>query len=614
MKERQKMHFKSKNPEETVEYIQYILKQHQIEVEEEWKDESLANTYSLRLSIKNTNIGTNGKGLTKGYARASAYAEFLERFQNNLLSIYPRTRLSEDNIYYSYDEKLMEVKDVIEDNNELIKKLFKDRNIENANFDEKSDLLLRLHKAEYMLTKRQNIFITVPFYSKRKKGVNYLPYNIYASMYGSNGMCAGNTPQEAIIQGLSEIIERYVQKKIIQGQYSLPDIPIQYIEKFPEIYVRYKKLKSIEGFSFFLKDCSLGGKYPVAALVIVENNSGYFGVKLGCHPDFGVAMERALTEAAQGGNITDYCRRSKLDFSNNFVDNEVNITNTFKTGRGQYPYSLFKKEKSFEFIPVRDVSEMNDQSVLDYMINEVIGEEYDILIRDVSYLNFPSFHIIIPNMSEMGSGDNKGFDLVAGMTLVEYLINNPGEINEKNCPILLYVLYTVSRMDLNSSLSVLSGTLLHNDMIPGEEFNLGWLYMVVLCYVYQNNYEKASEKMNLFEDICSGRGVKIKPFFRAVNYYITGMLEMKSHEKTIEYLKLFFEEEICQKLDNIFCNPADVFKKSYIYHDVRIKEDCVKRGCCDYHLYQDLIRLMKKAQLKNMIQQERVGSYLCEIS
>ena len=56
-----------------------------LEVEENWKKKSSVNTYSLRLCIKGTNIGQNGKGMTKEFALASAYAEFLERYQNGIL-------------------------------------------------------------------------------------------------------------------------------------------------------------------------------------------------------------------------------------------------------------------------------------------------------------------------------------------------------------------------------------------------------------------------------------------------------------------------------------------------------------------------------------------------
>lgn len=47
----------------------------------------------------------------------------------------------------------------------------------------------------------------------------------------------------------------------------------------------YSKLKENDRYEYILKDCSFGGKYPVAALIILEKNTGKYGIKLGCHPD-----------------------------------------------------------------------------------------------------------------------------------------------------------------------------------------------------------------------------------------------------------------------------------------------------------------------------------------
>ena len=48
-------------------------------------EKSSIGTYALRLKIENTDIGVNGKGINKIYAQASAYAELIERLQNDLL-------------------------------------------------------------------------------------------------------------------------------------------------------------------------------------------------------------------------------------------------------------------------------------------------------------------------------------------------------------------------------------------------------------------------------------------------------------------------------------------------------------------------------------------------
>ena len=84
MSELQDRRYKEVEPIQTVNRVKEILNNIGIEVEEKWKDESSVGTYSLRLCIKGTDMGQNGKGMTKEFAMASAYAEFLERFQNGL--------------------------------------------------------------------------------------------------------------------------------------------------------------------------------------------------------------------------------------------------------------------------------------------------------------------------------------------------------------------------------------------------------------------------------------------------------------------------------------------------------------------------------------------------
>ena len=84
MSKLQERRYKEVPPEETVKKIKSILKEMKIDVEEVWDKKSSVGTYSLRVRIKGTDMGQNGKGMTKEFAMASAYAEFLERFQNGV--------------------------------------------------------------------------------------------------------------------------------------------------------------------------------------------------------------------------------------------------------------------------------------------------------------------------------------------------------------------------------------------------------------------------------------------------------------------------------------------------------------------------------------------------
>lgn len=607
---RQKMHYKKVSPVDTVNRIKQILHDNLIEVEEDWLPKSSASTFSLRLSIKGTTLGSNGKGLTKEFARASAYAELMERMQNCWMARFYFRKRKSDKYYMFFDELKMPIEEVLKMDNSFIKMLYKSCNKDSANYDDLT-CLNKLHKFEYILTGDKENYHMVPFYSKNNKGLVYLPYNLYMSYYGSNGMCAGNSDEEALIQGLSEIIERYVQKQLLLNNYSLPDIPEYYIKRYPEIYLRYKKIQEIKGYKFMLKDCSLGGRYPVAALIVIEENTGFYGIKLGCHPDYGIAIERALTEAAQGGEITEFSHRSKLNFNNYIVKDDFNISNTYKTGKGQYPYEILLDKPSFDFKLVKDVSDESDEVILKYIMDEVIGKEKDIYIRNVSSLGFPSFHIIIPEFSEMNSCDINRFNTLAAKIVVENLLNNPKLINKDNCKILIYVLNALSYSDIDNTLRSLYGTLINYENLPAEENHLGWGYLIAMGYVYMGEYNKASKYMeSIIEVIAKDVNSKNLNYYKAVYQYLNGMDKIENHNTVIRYLENFYSEDICRKIDEIFIDKEQVFIKQYPAHNYSEKSSCENTHCCDYHKYIQLVDMVRKQQEKRNINQESIGSII----
>ena len=61
MSELQKRRYKEITPEETVKKLKGLLEKLGIEVVEKWSNESSVGTYSLRVCIKETDIGQNGK-------------------------------------------------------------------------------------------------------------------------------------------------------------------------------------------------------------------------------------------------------------------------------------------------------------------------------------------------------------------------------------------------------------------------------------------------------------------------------------------------------------------------------------------------------------------------
>ena len=227
MKSIKNMHFKETSPEATVEKLLNKLSEMGLEVVEDWSNESYVGTYSLRITFKGTDIGTNGKGCTKAYARASAYAELFERFQNGLLStaMISPTESEKFNFRCDPDEKHFTSLDLVKQNDPFMKYYFSTRDMENSTDEEKAKSLYDVNRLEYLTYGKDDDYVCLPFYDIRSKQLYYLPKWIYQKYYGSNGMAAGNTFEEAMVQGISEIIERMVQKRLFKEKICFPDVP-----------------------------------------------------------------------------------------------------------------------------------------------------------------------------------------------------------------------------------------------------------------------------------------------------------------------------------------------------------------------------------------------------
>ncbi len=609
----QKMHYKEDGPLETVKELKEILNKNNIETTEEWQPESSVGTWSLRVVFKGTNLGANGKGVSKEYAMASAYAELFERYQNDMLgAVFNIEKQGECEFCYSHDEVLLSTKDLIaQENNSYLDMYFKTRNLNNASLDQKIEAFEAVQRMDSNLFDIEGKYLCVPFYSVKYKQITYLPKNVYRLSYGSNGMSAGNTIEEAIVQGLAEIIERYIQRSIFIDKISFPDVPKSYIKKFPYIYEMYIKLSENKKYKFFIKDCSLGGKYPVAALIIVDKETGKYGMKLGCHPDFGVAIERAFTEAAQGQDILEYSNRSFIDFYNKGIDDEMNMYNTYKVGKGQFPYQIFSNQPTYPFVEFKNVSNMSNVEIMKEWCNEFISEGHDILVRDVSYLGFPSVHIIIPGLSEMFDANDFRYRTYNTRHYVSKILMTPEKITKENSKYVIATLEFFLPSILENSIETYYGWYENGSTsLPGSDSGLGCIYLIAMCHILNENYGKAAMRIKSMINVIDSRtnDLKVKDkeilLYRALYYYCSAMDAMNDKADVKSYLRSFMRDDVCDYVFELMDDPSKVIVKQYPSYVDYKKE--VNNPFEKAEKYFELREKLKKAQLNNPINQREL--------
>lgn len=558
--------FKEKEPKETIRTIKNILKHLGVDIEEEWVPESTVNTFSVRVNIKGTQIGTNGKGVSKEFALASAYGEFMERIQNKALGLPMLNKKVAQGYYFVYDEKLMTVDEIVGADTKFIENLLKQLKFDCLCKEKK------INQLEELLAHNGNEghkVLMYPFYNYTQEKVEYLPFSIIASFYGTNGMCAGNTMQEALVQGFSEIFERYVQRRVIEEKIALPNVPEEYIKKYEHVYRMYQTMKKLKEYGFYVKDASLGLGFPVVAIVIVEKNTGRYGVHFGAHPDFGIALERAFTEASQGRDILKFAQSSKFDFSNSKVNLDSNLYNLYDIARGQYPYQFFSEDTEFIFKEYEDVSGKNNEELLNGIFKFVLEKGYSIYIRDVSFLGMCAYHIIIPELSDLISIDERTLRARNTLQYVEKLLVKPSKIETDD---LKYIVSTIQYFCLYQSYSNMSSFYTRKDgcAYPFEKEKGDILFFLAISYAKMKDYAKAVgylEKMLQLEQLCD----KDRVFLSVLIDYFIGRNVGCSHSETRAYLMKFYDALI---VENIGSFKDDNWKLSeFFFDDIGIKED-----------------------------------------
>lgn len=600
--------YKETSPLLTVDKIKSILCSLGISTEEHWFETNEIGTHSLRINVKGTTIGSNGKGMTKDYARASAYAEFIERLQNNKLqgnsTLTTILRSTKKGPYLYVNEKILTSQELAKECSSFVKMFAINHNINPNNVNKVSELLRTVQKMDYNILGQKDKFICLPYHSTKQDEIVYIPYFISNLHYGSNGMCAGNTRSEALVQGISEILERFVQAKVVMDQITLPDIPESYIKKYPYIYEMYKKIKESTNYSIIVKDCSFNGKYPVCALIISEVSTGKFGVKFGCHPDFTIALERIFTEATQGINLDKFSQKTKFDFYNNGVSNRLNLVNGYKTSDALYPYQLFSNESKYNFTEPKSVDGLNNNDLLDVFVDSLVDEGYDLLIHNVSFLDFPSYQIIVPGLSELNYPDLNYFESENTRFHVQPLLNQPKYITEENCKYVLSVIKFFKFNILENSMKDLSG-ILNNFSFPGSECGMGNYYFIAMCYAFLGKYNLAAQEIGNINYVIEHNNIKINSeFYLCMFSYLKGMNNLNNHNKVMLYLKKLFSKDICNKINNIMCERNKILIKQYKEYDFNLitkqlsnSKELFCNDTIEYYIFKDIFIKFKNAQI-----------------
>lgn len=598
--------YKDELPINTITKIRNILNNLGIlTIEKAWAH-SADGFYSVTISIANTTFSTNGKGTTYEYALASAYGELMERLQNQA-PFRLNTDISQESMaymgyFYAPDEKPFSIDELLSSKEEWLKE--KLSNIESIAL--KKSLLLKWQQISY--EKPPCDFLAVPFCNLSSGKLSHIPVKMLSKMYMSNGMCAGNTREEAMVQGISEVLERNINKRIIAEKITPPTIPDEYINQFPKIATMIKQLKLSGNYEVILKDCSFGYDFPVVGVIYINKDDQTYFVKFGAHPAFEIAAERTLTELLQGQDIKNMRGVWEFSYKRSITDEHSNLINILVNGCGWYPNELFDFKQSYAFKPFTDVRNMGNRDMLMYLVNMLNSMGYDIYARDVSFLGLPAFHVIVPGFSEIEEiNDIQEIDDYATFVKVKRLIRNMDDISCDEAKTLASFVENKNFSNDTSVLQILNLPI--NQSLPWYYSNTSLFATALYCKV--KDYLSAFQVFSRFIESMMPKTLNpaIVAYYKCIRDYLAACSEGRSQEQIIDVLNIFYPLHMITGIIDDLGYPEKIFSK---YDLIKCFEcsSCRLSPHCPYKETERLFKIIKEQYALTTINQENLKNLL----
>ena len=384
--------------EQTIANMSGLLASLGIKIEiASWRN-LIPNVWSLHIRDAHSPMCfTNGKGATKESALASALGEFIERLSNN--HFYAGAYWGEDIAHAQFvhypNERWFEPGP----NGSLPTEILDDYCLDIFNPDGE---LLGSHLIDTNSGNEQRGICALPYVRQSDGETVYFPPSLIENLYVSNGMSAGNTLAEAQVQCLSEIFERAVKREILEGELTLPDVPLAVLEKYPTILTGIQALES-QGYPVLVKDASLGGRYPVMCVTLMNPRTGGVYASFGADPSFKVALERSLTELLQGRSFEGLNDLPPPTFNSVAVTEPNNFVEHFIDSSGIVSWRFFSAKSNFDFVEWNFACDGDNATTQEaaalFGILESMGKESYMAVYDE--LGAIACRILVPGYSEI---------------------------------------------------------------------------------------------------------------------------------------------------------------------------------------------------------------------
>ncbi|MDR6680571.1 OsmC domain/YcaO domain-containing protein [Pseudomonas oryzihabitans] len=495
--------------EQTIATLSGILADLGMKIEiASWRN-IVPNVWSLHIrDAQSPQCFTNGKGATKESALASALGEFLERLNCNFFynDQYWGEEIANAPFVHYPDERWFQPGR----QDELPLGILDPYCLAIYNPDGE------LRGSHLHDTNSGNVargICALPFVRQSDGKVVYFPSNLIENLYLSNGMSAGNTLAEAQVQCLSEIFERAVKREILEGELCLPDVPPEVLARYPGIVAGIQGLEE-QGFPVLVKDASLGGRYPVMCVTLMNPRTGGVFASFGAHPSLEVALERSLTELLQGRSFEGLNDLPQPTFESQAVTEPNNFVEHFIDSSGLVSWRFFSAKADFAFVDWDFTSQGENANAQEAatLFGLLAAQGKEVYQAVYQHLGVPACRILVPGYSEIYPIDDLIWDNTNKALRFREDILNLHRLDDDALAALLELLEE-SEVDAYTDITTLIGVEFDENTVWGQ---LTLLELKLLINLALQRLEDAKELVEAFlqyNDNTVERGL----FYQALN-------------------------------------------------------------------------------------------------
>jgi len=268
---------------------------------------------------------------------------------------------------------------------------------------------------------KQKVFEDLPM--EWAKGYNLsrdkevlIPFNWFYMINEFNGPSAGNCAEEAICQGLSELVERHTSSLVSHGRLSVPAIDPDSVKDpvVKELVAKYRRA----GICFHISDFTLGMGIPTVAVMAYDPLTFPLTSEIvwpaGTAPNPEKALSRALTETAQ--------LSGDFNTGSNYVASGLPKFATLE----QADYIIRQQP----MVPISDLPNLSDNNIRVEVENYVAAlarKGMDVLLIDTMHrgLKIPAFYTILPGAHFRERAAEASLGMFAARLITESF--DPGE-------------------------------------------------------------------------------------------------------------------------------------------------------------------------------------------